>query len=36
MAKICEMRIHRFGKSEAPQANEVEPSLPDAAQFWSP
>lgn len=32
MAKICEMRIHRFGESEAPQANEVEPSLPDASQ----
>jgi NADPH:quinone reductase-like Zn-dependent oxidoreductase len=32
MAKICEMRIHRFGGSEAPQADEVEPSLPDASQ----
>ena len=32
MAKICEMRIHRFGESEALQADEVEPSLPDASQ----
>lgn len=32
MAKICEMRIHRFGESEALQADGVEPSLPDASQ----
>lgn len=31
MAKIHEMRIHRFG--EVLQADEVEPSLPDASQI---
>jgi NADPH:quinone reductase-like Zn-dependent oxidoreductase len=32
MTKICEMRIHRFGDSQGPQPDEVEPSLPDASQ----
>jgi NADPH:quinone reductase-like Zn-dependent oxidoreductase len=32
MAKIREMRIHRFGGPDVLQADEVEPSLPDASQ----
>ena len=32
MTKICEMRIHRFGDSQGPQPDEVEPSLLDASQ----
>jgi NADPH:quinone reductase-like Zn-dependent oxidoreductase len=32
MTKIRKMRIHRFGGPEVLQADEVEPSLPDASQ----
>ncbi len=32
MTKIREMRIHRFGGPDVLQADEVEPSLPDASQ----
>ena len=32
MNKILKMRIHRFGDSKALEADNVEPSLPDAAQ----
>jgi NADPH:quinone reductase-like Zn-dependent oxidoreductase len=32
MSKILQMRIHRFGGPEVLPADEVEPSLPDAAQ----
>jgi NADPH:quinone reductase-like Zn-dependent oxidoreductase len=32
MAAIREIRIHRFGGPEVLQADEVEPSLPDASQ----
>jgi len=32
MTKIREMRIHGFGDTAALQADEVEPSLPDASQ----
>lgn len=33
MAKICEMRLHRFGSAETLRADEIEPSLPDASQI---
>jgi NADPH:quinone reductase-like Zn-dependent oxidoreductase len=33
MAKIRMMRIHRFGGRDVLQADEVEPSLPDAGQI---
>jgi hypothetical protein len=33
MAPITKMRIHRFGGNEALQADDVEPSLPDAGQI---
>jgi NADPH:quinone reductase-like Zn-dependent oxidoreductase len=33
MAPITKMRIHRFGANEALQADDVEPSLPDAGQI---
>src|SRR5258708_1414602 len=32
MAPITKMRIHRFGGKEVLQADDVEPSLPDAGQ----
>jgi NADPH:quinone reductase-like Zn-dependent oxidoreductase len=32
MTKIRQMRIHRFGGNEVLQADEVEPSQPDAGQ----
>jgi NADPH:quinone reductase-like Zn-dependent oxidoreductase len=32
MTKIREMRIHRFGGPEVLQADDIEPSLPDALQ----
>jgi NADPH:quinone reductase-like Zn-dependent oxidoreductase len=32
MAAITKMRIHRFGGKEVLQAEEVEPSFPDAGQ----
>jgi NADPH:quinone reductase-like Zn-dependent oxidoreductase len=32
MTKIRKMRIHRFGGPDALQADDVEPSLPDASQ----
>ena len=33
MAKIRKMRIHRFGGKDILQADDVEPSLPDAGQL---
>jgi NADPH:quinone reductase-like Zn-dependent oxidoreductase len=33
MAKIRKMRIHRFGGKDVLQADDVEPSLPDAGQL---
>jgi NADPH:quinone reductase-like Zn-dependent oxidoreductase len=33
MTKIRKMRIHRFGDSDVLQADDVEPSLPDASQL---
>jgi NADPH:quinone reductase-like Zn-dependent oxidoreductase len=32
MAPVTKMRIHRFGNKEVLQADNVEPSLPDAGQ----
>jgi NADPH:quinone reductase-like Zn-dependent oxidoreductase len=32
MAPITEMRIHRFGGKEVLEADDIEPSLPDAGQ----
>jgi NADPH:quinone reductase-like Zn-dependent oxidoreductase len=32
MSKVRQMRIHRFGGNEVLQADEVEPSQPDAGQ----
>jgi NADPH:quinone reductase-like Zn-dependent oxidoreductase len=34
MEKVLKMRIHRFGESEALQADNLEPSLPDASQVF--
>ena len=33
MAPITKMRIHRFGGKEVLQADDIEPSLPDAGQL---
>jgi NADPH:quinone reductase-like Zn-dependent oxidoreductase len=32
MANVLKMRIHHFGNADAIQADEIEPSLPDASQ----
>jgi NADPH:quinone reductase-like Zn-dependent oxidoreductase len=34
MAKVWKMRIHQFGGAEVLQADDIEPSLPDAGQVF--